>query len=170
MEEDSYALSGITVTAQKSTGRDERSGKTVYNLSATHLGTQGNLYDALRQMPGVQIQSSDDILLDGQGGINVLMNETLTYLSGEAADKLLAKYPGVDSGENRTDKQSVLPSRAAGKTGVINIEIKRINIKGLITGGNAGYNQAYIYSFRLWQHLSKPAQEQVQPIYRLCLL
>ena len=25
------------------------------------------------------------------------------------------------------------------------LEIKRINIKGLITGGNAGYNQAYIY-------------------------
>ena len=104
MEEDSYALSGITVTAQK-VPVEMKAGKTVYNLSATISGTQGNLYDALRQMPGVQIQSNGNILLDGQGGINV------------NADKLLAKYPGVDSGENRTDKQSVLPSRCSRKNG-----------------------------------------------------
>ncbi len=52
MEEDSYALSGITVTAQK-VPVEMKAGKTVYNLSATISGTQGNLYDALRQMPGV---------------------------------------------------------------------------------------------------------------------
>lgn len=63
MEEDSYALSGITVTAQK-VPVEMNTGKTVYNLSATISGTQGNLVaDALRQMPGVQIQSNGNILL-----------------------------------------------------------------------------------------------------------
>lgn len=144
MEEDSYALSGITVTAQK-VPVEMKVGKTVYNLSATISGTQGNLYDALRQMPGVQIQSNGNILLDGQGGINVLMNGKTTYLSGETLINYLRSIPAstVEKIELINNPSSHLD--AAGKTGVINIEIKRINIKGLITGGNAGYNQAYIY-------------------------
>ena len=122
-----------------------KAGKTVYNLSATISGTQGNLYDALRQMPGVQIQSNGNILLDGQGGINVLMNGKTTYLSGETLINYLRSIPAstVEKIELINNPSSHLD--AAGKTGVINIEIKRINIKGLITGGNAGYNQAYIY-------------------------
>lgn len=144
MEEDSYALSGITVTAQK-VPVEMKAEKTVYNLSATISGTQGNLYDALRQMPGVQIQSNGNILLDGQGGINVLMNGKTTYLSGETLINYLRSIPAstVEKIELINNPSSHLD--AAGKTGVINIEIKRINIKGLITGGNAGYNQAYIY-------------------------
>ena len=94
MEEDSYALSGITVTAQKGPV-EMKAEKTVYNLSATISGTQGNLYDALRQMPGVQIQSNGNILLDGQGGINVLMNGKTTYLSGETLiNYALSSIPG----------------------------------------------------------------------------
>ena len=92
MEEDSYALSGITVTAQK-VPVEMKAEKTVYNLSATISGTQGNLYDALRQMPGVQIQSNGNILLDGQGGINVLMNGKTTYLSGETLINYLRSIP-----------------------------------------------------------------------------
>ena len=126
MEEDSYALSGITVTAQK-VPVEMKAEKTVYNLSATISGTQGNLYDALRQMPGVQIQSNGNILLDGQGGINVLMNGKTTYLSGETLINYLRSIPAstVEKIELINNPSSHLD--AAGKTGVINIEIKRIN-------------------------------------------
>jgi len=114
MEEDSYALSGITVTAQK-VPVEMKAGKTVYNLSATISGTQGNLYDALRQMPGVQIQSNGNILLTRRHQRTDEWKDNLSERRN--ADKLLAKYPGVDSGENRTDKQSVLPSRCSRKNG-----------------------------------------------------
>lgn len=144
MEEDSYELSGVTVTAQK-VPVEMKAGKTVYNLSTTISGTQGNLYDALKQMPGVQIQSNGNILLDGQGGINVLMNGKSTYLTGETLINYLRSIPAstIEKIELINNPSSHLD--AAGKTGVINIETKRINIKGLAAGGNAGYSQAHIY-------------------------
>lgn len=116
MEEDSYALSGITVTAQK-VPVEMKAGKTVYNLSATISGTQGNLYDALRQMPGVQNSKQRQYSV-GRTRRHQRTDEWKDNLSERRnADKLLAKYPGVDSGENRTDKQSVLPSRCSRKNG-----------------------------------------------------
>ena len=144
MSEDSYELSGVTITAQK-IPIEMKAGKTVYNLSSSISGTQGNLYDALKQMPGVLIQSNGTILLDGQAGINVLMNGKTTYLSGETLINYLRSIPAssVDKIELINNPSSRLD--AAGKTGLINIETKRINIKGLVTGCNAGYGQKNIY-------------------------
>lgn len=144
MTEDSYELSGITVTAQK-LPIEMKAGKTVYNLSSTILGTQGNLYDALKQMPGVLIQSNGTILLDGQAGINVLINGKTTYLSGETLINYLRSIPASSVDKIELINNPSSHHDAAGKTGLINIETKRINIKGLVIGCNAGYSQKNIY-------------------------
>ena len=144
MTEDTYELSGITVTAAKMPV-EMKAGKTVYNLSSTISGTQGNLYDALKQMPGILIQNDGTILLDGQAGIHVLMNGKSTYLTGETLINYLKSIPAttVEKIELINNPSSHLD--AAGKSGMINIETKRTYIKGLSAGSNVGYSQTHTY-------------------------
>lgn len=144
MKEDTYTLSDVTITAQK-VPVEIKAGKTVYNLSSTLYGTQGNLYDALKQMPGVQVQSNGNILMNGQGGVNVLMNGKTIYLTGDALANYLRGIPASTIEKIELINNPPAHLDAAGKTGVINIETKKISIKGMVTGGNASCNQADIY-------------------------
>lgn len=116
MEEDSYALSGITVTAQK-VPVEMKAGKNGLQPLGYHLGytrqSVRRIETDARRANSKQRQYSV-----GRTRRHQRTDEWKDNLSERRnADKLLAKYPGVDSGENRTDKQSVLPSRCSRKNG-----------------------------------------------------
>ena len=63
--------------------------KTTFRLDASVARNQGSLYDALRGLPGVIVNNDGTIILNGQSGINILMDGKSTYLSRQELVNLL---------------------------------------------------------------------------------
>jgi hypothetical protein len=124
-EEDAYLLSGVTVTGQRSPFKVEP-GKTVVNLSSALLSVKGNMLDVLRKLPGVIIQHDGTIILNGKSGANVLIDDKVTYLSGENLINYLRSIPAKSIENIELISQQSSKYDAAGNSGIINIQKKRI--------------------------------------------
>jgi hypothetical protein len=92
LEEDSYMLSAVTETGKRPPVKVEP-GKMTINLSSALLSTDGNILDALRKLPGVIVQHDGTIILNGKSGANVLIDDKVTYLSGENLINYLRSLP-----------------------------------------------------------------------------
>lgn len=129
-EEDSYILSTITVTGKRPPVKVEP-GKAIINLSSALLSTDGNILDALRKLPGVIVQNNGTIILNGKSGANVLVDDKITYLSGENLINYLRSIPteSVDNIELISHPSSKYDS--SGNSGIINIKKKRVKEQGM---------------------------------------
>ena len=92
LEEDSYILSTVNIIGKRPPIKAEP-GKMTVNLSSALLSTDGNILDALRKLPGVIVQNDGTIILNGKSGANVLMDDKVTYLSGENLINYLRSIP-----------------------------------------------------------------------------
>lgn len=140
MEEDVQMLSGITVTAAKKQIELE-AGKTIVNLSSSLAGTKSTAFEALKNVPGVLVREDGSIYLYGQAGVNVLIDDKLTYLSGENLANLLRSIPStsVDRIELTTHPSSRYD--ASGNSGLINIQTKKVKIQGINLSVYSNYQQ-----------------------------
>jgi len=124
LREDSYLLAGVTVTANKPSIEIE-SGKMTVNLSSSLLGTNSDLLETLRNLPGVLVREDGSIVLNGQSGATVFIDHKPTYLSGENLVNYLRSIPSatVETIELITSP----PARydASGVSGIINIRTKK---------------------------------------------
>lgn len=135
---DTVILSDITVTARR-LPVEIKTDRTIVNLSSSVIASHGNIYDALRIMPGITVQGRGNIIVNGQGGVKVLIDGKETRLSGEA---LAAYLRGISSSD--IDKVEIIgtPSSlydASGKNGVINIIRKRTSLGGISASAEGGY-------------------------------
>lgn len=141
MEEDAQLLSAITITGMRKL-MTMKPGTTSFDMDAMVLGSQGNVLDALRSLPGVMVNEDGSVILNGQSGIQVLVNGKSTYLSGDKLVNYLRSMP-VSSIKNIDLITS--PSAkydAAGKTGLIDIRTQKISIEGWTAQANSGYQQS----------------------------
>lgn len=137
LEEDINLLSEVTVIGRKSPFKTEP-GKTVVNLSSALLSTDGNLLDALRKMPGVIIQNDGTIVLNGQSGANVLIDDKVTYLSGESLINYLRSIPAKLIENIELISQQSSKYDAAGNAGIINIQKKKTTEQGASLSASSG--------------------------------
>jgi hypothetical protein len=137
LEENAYLLSGVTVTGQRSPFKIE-SGKTVVNLSSALLSAEGNILDVLRKLPGVIIQNDGTIILNGKSGANVLIDDKVTYLSGENLINYLRSIPAKSIENIELISQQSSKYDAAGNSGIINIQKKRIVEEGVNISASSG--------------------------------
>ena len=140
LEEDIYLLSTVTVEGKQSPVRFEE-GKIIIHLASTILGSQGTLFDALKNLPEVFIKEDGSITLNGQSGVNVLINGKMTPLSGENLANLLKSMPAssVDNIELITNPSAQYD--ASGKAGLINIKLMKSLFGGTSGAFNANYQQ-----------------------------
>ena len=136
LEEDYYELSAVTVTGKRAPVKVEP-GKMTVNLSSALLSTDGNILDALRKLPGVIVQNDGTIVLNGKSGANVLIDDKVTYLSGENLINYLRSIPtnSVDNIELISQPSSKYD--ASGSSGIINIQKKRIKEQGIHIAASA---------------------------------
>lgn len=130
LEEDTYMLSGVTITGKRPPVKIEP-GKMTINLSSALLTTTGNVLDALRKLPGVMVQDDGTIVLNGKSGANVLIDDKLTYLSGENLINYLRSLPAESVDNIELISQPSSKYDAAGSSGIINIQKKRIKEQGI---------------------------------------
>lgn len=141
LEEDAKQLSEIVVTA-KHTFMKMNVGTTTFDKEAMVLGTQGNLLDALRSLPGVLVNEDGSIILNGQPGIKVLLNGKSTYLAGDKLVNYLRSLPLSSIKDIQLIHSPSAKNDAEGKAGLIDIRTEKVTTEGWTLQVNTGYQQS----------------------------
>lgn len=137
LEEDSYMLSNVTVIGRRPPVKIEP-GKMTINLSSALLSTDRNILNALRKLPGVIVQNDGTIILNGKSGANVLIDDKVTYLSGENLINYLRSIPTESVDNIELISQPSSKYDASGSSGIINIQKKRIKEQGINIAVSSG--------------------------------
>ena len=105
--------------------------KMVVSVDGTALAASSTAYEVLAKSPGVFIDQDGNIQLNGKGGIQIMIDGKLTYLSGKELQNLLQGM----SAENLKDIEIITnPSAkydAEGNAGILNINLKKNTITGV---------------------------------------
>lgn len=136
LEDDTHMLSEVTVTGKRPPFRVE-TGKTIVNLSSALLSADVNTLDALRKLPGVIIQNDGTIILNGKSGASVLVDDKVTYLSGENLINYLRSIPANIIENIELISQPSSKYDASGSSGMINIQRKKIKEQGIHIAASA---------------------------------
>jgi len=125
----STTLNEVNITAIKPFIEQKR-GKVVLNVgsSVTNVGT--TVLEVLEKSPGVTVDRSGGIALQGKTGVLVTIDDKPTYLSGADLNNLLSSMSStqVEQIELITNPSSKFD--ASGNAGVINIKTKKNRAKG----------------------------------------
>ncbi|SOD17594.1 outer membrane beta-barrel protein [Pedobacter xixiisoli] len=152
LAEDAKQLATVQVTGQKKV-IEQSMDKMTLNVENSILAEGNTALELLERAPGVKIDSDGKISLKGRTGVTVMMNGKLTYLSA-AELAVLLKAPNSSS----ISKIEIINSPsskydAAGNAGIINIVMKKNQVKGLngsvSANGGAGRNARYGGGFNL---------------------
>ena len=133
-------LPTVTIEGRQSAVRFE-AGKTVINLASSVLGSQGTIFDVLKNLPGIFIKEDGSISLYGQSGANVLINDKMTYLSGENLVNLLKSMPALSVDKIELITNPSARYDASGKAGLINIKLMKNLYLGTSGSFDANYQQ-----------------------------
>lgn len=154
LQESAVALSAVTVTAYKQ-AVSFAPGKTTIDLAAALLASEGDAFEALKNMPGVHVSESGAVSLNGQPGAQVLVDGKPTYLTGENLVNLLRSMPASSVGKIELITHPSARYDAAGNSGAINLQTVRPTHAGLdvsvhsrytqsrFAGGDGGFNLGY---------------------------
>ena len=108
-------------------------------LHVDRLATAGdNALEVLKKAPGVQLDKDDNILYRGSAGVTVMLNDKLTYLTGEALTSYLRSLPASAIAQIELIPNPSASLDAAGTAGVLNIRLRRSQLPGLSGTANAG--------------------------------
>lgn len=120
---------------------DIKADKMTYHIESSIAKSQGNLYEVLETLPGVMISNDGTIYLNGQSGINVLIDGKQTYLSGQELVTLLKSTPATTA--EKIDLITHPSSRydASGNSGLIDIQTKKIKLRGMNLTTNGNFSQ-----------------------------
>ena len=136
LEEDFYELSTVTVIGKRAPVKVEP-GKMTINLSSALLSTDGNILDVLRKLPGVIVQNDGSIILNGKSGANVLIDDKVTYLSGENLINYLRSIPANSVENIELISQPASKYDASGSSGIVNILKKKMKAQGINIAASA---------------------------------
>lgn len=147
LKQDTKVLEEVTVQSMRPTITSHPD-KLVVSVEGTALAAGNTAYEVLAKSPGVFIDQDGNIQLNGKGGIRIMIDGKVSYLSGKELQNLLKGM----SAENLKDIEIITnPSSkydAEGTAGILNINLKKNTLSGLNGSVNVGgqYNGMSSYS------------------------
>lgn len=120
-------------------------GKIIFNIQNQATTSGLTAFDLLKRLPGVAIDQDDAITLRGSSGVNILVNEKMTYLSGA---QLTTFLKGISAEDINKIEMNITPSAkydAAGNAGIINIMLKKNIRKGYAVDLRSGISKGYYW-------------------------
>lgn len=141
LKQDTKVLNEVTVQSLRPTVVSHAD-KLVVSVEGTALAAGNTAYEVLAKSPGVFIDQDGNIQLNGKGGIRIMIDGKLTFLSGKELQTFLQGM----SAENLKDIEIITnPSAkydAEGTAGILNINLK----KNTMTGLNGSINVSSQYN------------------------
>ena len=116
--------------------------KIVMNLDAQPSAIGENALDVLRRSPGVMVDASENIQLNGKAGVTVLIDGKNTQLSPQDIAQLLKSVEAANIKQIELITNPSSKYDAAGNAGIINIKLK----KSLTNGFNGNLTGSYVQS------------------------
>jgi len=135
------SLNGVLVTVAKRP-IEVLPDKTVINLDAQPSAIGENALDVLRRSPGVMVDASENIQLNGRAGVTVLIDGKNTQLSAQDLAQLLKSVEAANIKQIELITNPSSKYDAAGNAGIINIKLK----KSLTNGFNGNLTGSYVQS------------------------
>lgn len=124
MKEAASQLKAVTVTSRKEAIEIDK-GKLIYNVGNSATSAGSSALDLLRKLPGVSIGQDDQIMLKGAGGINLMVDGNMTYLSEQQLVQLLRSMSGESIAKIELMSAPGAEFDAAGNAGIINFVTKK---------------------------------------------
>ncbi|QKJ32163.1 TonB-dependent receptor [Mucilaginibacter mali] len=140
MQSSAKALSTVNIQTSKPL-LERKLDRTVMNVENSVLAAGNNALDILERAPGVSLDKDDNISLNGKGGVTVMINDKLTYLSSAQLATLLRSTDGNNIATIEIITNPSAKYDASGNSGIINIKLKKnrqVGTSGTFTTG-AGY-------------------------------
>ncbi len=138
LEEDSKVLSEIQVTAQKPV-IEVLADKTVFNVEGTLSASGVTALELLRKAPGVLIDNSENLIVEGKSGVQIYIDGKLTPLTGQDLANYLKTLQSSDIEAIEIITQPSSKYDAAGNAGILNIKLKKNKNFGSNGTVNLGY-------------------------------
>ncbi|WP_345954404.1 outer membrane beta-barrel family protein [Mucilaginibacter sp. PAMB04168] len=122
------ALKAVTINGQVPQ-LEQKSDRLVVNVEKM-ITTGDNALEVLKKAPGIKLDKDDNILYRNNGGVNIMIDGRMTYMSSSEVSNYLKSLPA-----NAVSKIELIANPpanfdAAGTAGVINIIMKRNRLQG----------------------------------------
>lgn len=130
-------MDGITVSSTKPLF-DVQPDKTVFNVSQSITGAGGNAFELLQKSPGVLVDPSDAVSMNGKSGVRIYIDGRPSPLSVQEITALLRTIPATDVEAIEIISNPSSRYEAAGNAGIINIRLKKnrsLGTNGTLNGG-----------------------------------
>ncbi len=112
--------------------------KTVFNVENTINATGTSAFELLRKAPGVVMDNSGGIIVEGKAGVQIFIDGKLSILQGEDLTNYLESLQATDISAIEIITQPSSKYDAAGNAGIINIKLKKdksLGTNGSVTTG-----------------------------------
>ena len=136
-------LEEVVVTAQRPL-IEVLPDKTVFNVENSINATGNNALELLRKSPGVVVDGSDNIFLQGRTGLQIYIDGKPSPLSGQDLITLLRTMQSSEISAIEIITNPSAKYDAEGNAGIINIKLK----KDKRLGANANVNTGFAYGKR----------------------
>ncbi|MES2592898.1 MAG: TonB-dependent receptor [Bacteroidota bacterium] len=120
-----------------------KDGMIVMNVEDSPLTTGNTVLDLLRRLPGVYIDNQNNIILNGKGGVRIMLDGTIQRLSGQQLFGVLSSMSAEQVSKIEVMSNPPVKYDADGNAGMINIVTKKVKIIGvsgnIALGGSMGH-------------------------------
>ncbi|MBB3186891.1 outer membrane beta-barrel protein [Microbacter margulisiae] len=143
LNESTQQLAEATITARRKF-IEQKADKMVINPEASITTSSDNVFDILKQLPGVSVDNNDNISLKGRQGVIVMIDDKPTYLSADQLANFLKGMQGKDVDRIEIIQNPSARYDAEGNSGIINIKTKHNKAPGFngsVFGGLSIANQ-----------------------------
>ncbi|SHG89284.1 TonB-dependent receptor domain-containing protein [Flagellimonas flava] len=137
MADAAESLEEVTVVAEKPMVQ-VLADKTVFNVENTINATGTSAFELLRKAPGVIMDNTGGIILEGKTGVQIFIDGKLSVLQGEDLSNYLESLQATDIEAVEIITQPSSKYDAAGNAGIINIKLKKdksLGTNGTYTSG-----------------------------------
>ena len=112
--------------------------KRIFNVEKNSLSTGGSAIDALRQVPGVEVDPDDNISLRGNTKVNLMIDGKPSSIAGGDIKSLLQSVPASNIADIEVMTNPGAKYDPEGMAGIINIVLKENRFAGLNGNFNSG--------------------------------
>ncbi|HEY4111210.1 outer membrane beta-barrel protein [Puia sp.] len=115
--------------------------KIIVNVEASVTNTGSTVLEVLERSPGVTVDRSGGITLNGKQGVLVMIDDKPTYLSGDDLNNLLSSMSSTQVSRIELIANPSAKYDAAGGAGIINIKTKKNKNEGFNGSVTTSYGQ-----------------------------
>lgn len=114
-------------------------GKMVMRVEGTAIAAGRTAFEMLSRAPGVSVGQDGDFMINGNKGVNVMLDGRMTFLAPKELQTLLESMPAENIKEIEVINNPSAKYDAEGASGILNITLKKSTGTGLTGSVYGGY-------------------------------